>query len=197
VKSPELAAASLGTPMNMRSRSTLFILVGAVELVLGLIAIIWPAVAAVSIAILLGTLLLLQGGVALVSAFAARGWSLFRRLLLSFVSGLAGVYLLAYPEEGVVGLTVVLVLVLFAAGALALAAGLIGERQGVLIAGGLFDILIGALIWAHLPSSASWAIGLLVGLYFFASGIETMSFGLDVRREGRRGSVGEGAMAGA
>jgi uncharacterized membrane protein HdeD (DUF308 family) len=197
VKSPELAAASLGTPMNMRSRSTLFILVGAVELVLGLIAIIWPAVAAVSIAILLGTLLLLQGGVALVSAFAARGWSLFRRLLLSFVSGLAGVYLLAYPEEGVVGLTVVLVLVLFAAGALALAAGLIGERQGVLIAGGLVDILIGALIWAHFPSSASWAIGLLVGFYFFASGIETMSFGLDVRREGRRGSVGEGAMAGA
>jgi uncharacterized membrane protein HdeD (DUF308 family) len=197
VKSPERGGASLWPAMNLRSRSSLFILLGAVEIVLGLIAIVWPAVAAVSIAILLGTLLLVQGGVALVSAFAARGWHLFRRLLLSFVSGLAGVYLLAYPEEGVVGLTVVLVLVLFVAGALALAAGLIGERSGVLIAGGLFDILIGALIWAHLPSSASWAIGLLVGLYFFASGIETMSFGLDVRREARRGGVGEGAMAGA
>jgi uncharacterized membrane protein HdeD (DUF308 family) len=183
--------------MNVRSRSALFILLGAVEIVLGLIAIIWPAVAAVSIAILLGTLLLVQGGVALVSAFAARGWRLFRRLLLSFVSGLAGVYLLAYPEEGVIGLTVVLVLVLFFAGAVALAAGLIGERSGALIAGGLFDILIGALIWAHLPSSASWAIGLLVGLYFLAGGAETMSFGLDVRKEGRRAGVTEGAIAGA
>ena len=197
MKSPESAGASLWPAMNLRSRSTLFILLGAVEIVLGLIAIVWPAVAAISIAILLGVLLLVQGGVALVSAFAAHGWRLFRRLLLSFVSGLAGVYLLAYPEEGVVGLTVVLVLVLFIAGALVLAAGLMGERSGVLIAGGLFDILIGALIWAHLPSSASWAIGLLVGLYFVASGIETMSFGLDVRREGRREGVGEGAMAGA
>jgi uncharacterized membrane protein HdeD (DUF308 family) len=181
----------------MPARSTLFILLGAVEILLGLIAIVWPAVAAVSIAILLGTLLLVQGGVALVSAFAARGWRLFRRLLLSFVSGLAGVYLLAYPEEGVVGLTVVLVIVLFVAGALALAAGLIGERNGVLIAGGLFDIVIGALIWAHLPSSASWAIGLLVGCFFFANGIETMSFGVDVRRGSRQNRPRGEVMAGA
>lgn len=197
MKSPERAGASLWPAMNVRSRSSLFILLGAVEIVLGLIAIIWPAVAAVSIAILLGILLLVQGGVALASAFAARGWRLFRRLLLSFVSGLAGVYLLAYPEEGVVGLTVALVIVLFVAGALALLAGLLGERNGVLIAGGLFDIVIGALVWAHLPSSASWAIGLLVGCFFLANGIETLSSGLDARRGERRASVGEQVMAGA
>jgi uncharacterized membrane protein HdeD (DUF308 family) len=181
----------------MPSRSTLFILLGAIEVVLGAIAIIWPAVAAVSIAILLGALLLVQGGVALASAFAAGGWRLFRRLSLSFVSGLAGVYLLAYPEEGVIGLTVVLVIVLFVAGALALLAGLRGERNGVLIAGGLFDIVIGALIWAHLPSSASWAIGLLVGCFFFANGIETISFGVDVGRGSRQNRVRGEVMAGA
>ncbi len=181
----------------MPSRSTLFILLGGIEIVLGAIAIIWPAVAAVSIAILLGTLLLVQGGVALASAFAAHGWRLFRRLLLSFVSGLAGVYLLVYPEEGVVGLTIVLVIVLFSAGALAVAAGLIVERNGVLIAGGLFDIAIGALVWAHLPSSASWAIGLLVGCFFLANGIETLSSGLDARRDERRTRPGKQVMAGA
>jgi uncharacterized membrane protein HdeD (DUF308 family) len=181
----------------MPARSTLLILLGAVEILLGLIAIVWPAVAAVSIAILLGALLLVQGGVALVSAFAARGWGLFRRLLLSVVSGFAGVYLLAYPEEGVVGLTAVLVIVLFAAGAIALVAGLSGERNGVLIAGGLFDIVIGALIWAHLPSSASWAIGLLVGCFFFANGIDTISFGVDVRRGSRQNRLKGQVLAGA
>ena len=50
MKSPERAGASLWPAMNVRSRSSLFILLGAVEIVLGLIAIIWPAVAAVSIA---------------------------------------------------------------------------------------------------------------------------------------------------
>lgn len=183
--------------MNKRSRSALFILLGGAEIVLGVIAIVWPAVAAVSIAILLGTLLLVQGGVALVAAFAARGWRLFRRLVVSFMSSLAGLYLLVYPEEGVVGLTVVLVIVLFVAGALALVAGLVGERNGVLIAGGLFDIVIGALVWAHLPSSASWAIGLLVGCFFLANGIETLSYGVDARRAERRARVGEQVMAGA
>ena len=197
MKSPERAGASLLAAMNVRSRSSLFILLGAVEIVLGVIAIVWPAVAAVSIAILLGALLLVQGGVALVSAFSARGWRLFRRLSLSFASGLAGAYLIAYPEEGVLGLTMVLVIVLFGAGALAVLAGILGERKGVLIAGGLFDIVIGALVWAHLPSSASWAIGLLVGCFFLATGIETLSSGLDARRGERRASVGEQVMAGA
>ena len=197
MRSSVRAGASLWPAMNVRSRSSLFILLGAVEIVLGLIAIIWPAVAAVSIAILLGTLLLVQGGVALVAAFSARGWRMFRRLLLSNLSGLAGVYLLVYPEEGVVGLTAVLVIVLFIAGALAVAAGLIGERNGVLIAGGLFDIVIGALVWAHLPSSASWAIGLLVGCFFLANGIETLSSGFDSRRAERRATTGRQVMAGA
>ena len=52
----------------------------------------------------------------------------------------------------------------------------------MLIAGGVFDILLGALLWAGLPSSASWAIGLLVGLHFLAAGIQTTSEGLAVRR---------------
>jgi uncharacterized membrane protein HdeD (DUF308 family) len=148
------------------------------QIVLGLIAIIWPAVAAVSIAILLGTLLLIEGGIALVAALAARGWQLFGRLVVSLVSGLAGVYLLAYPDEGVVGLTIVLVIVMFVSGVSLLATGLLGDdNRGMLILVGTLDLVVGVLIWTNLPSSASWAVGLLVGFHFLARGIETASYG--------------------
>lgn len=160
------------TSEGANPRSAALILgVGAVEIVIGVISIVWPAAAAVSIAIFLGILLLVEGGVALVGAFAARGWQLLGRLLWSIVSGLAGIYLLAYPDERVVGLTALLVIVMFIAGFALLATGLLGdENRGLLLVVGGLDIIVGALIWAGLPSSADWAIGLLVGIDLLFAG---------------------------
>jgi uncharacterized membrane protein HdeD (DUF308 family) len=119
------------------------------------------------------------------AAARAPGWSL--------VSGLAGIYLLAYPDAGVLGLTALLVIMMFVAGIAFLAAGLLAdENRGLLLAVGALDIIVGALVWAGLPSSASWAIGLLVGFHFLARGIETTAFGFDLRRKQKRGvGIGE------
>jgi uncharacterized membrane protein HdeD (DUF308 family) len=171
----------------MRPRAGGWVLVaGLVEIVLGLIAIVWPAVASVSIAILLGVLLLISGGVAFVTAFAARGWHIFGRLVWSLVSGLGGLYLLVYPDEGLVGLTALLVIVMFLTGTAFLALGLFGGgNRGLLLGMGAIDILVGVFIWAELPSSASWALGLLLGFHLLARGVETTTFGLTLRRHAR------------
>jgi uncharacterized membrane protein HdeD (DUF308 family) len=156
---------------------------GAVELVLGLVAIVWPAVAGVSIAILLGSLLVAAGAVGVASAFAAAARHALLRLLLAGASLAAGVYLLVDPNRGLIGLTKLLVLLLFLSGAALLAAGVLGsENRAMLVAAGTFDVLLGGLVWAELPSSASWALGLLVGLHFLASGIQTTTAGLVLRR---------------
>jgi uncharacterized membrane protein HdeD (DUF308 family) len=180
----------------VRSRPGWVLLAGLVEIVLGLIAILWPAVASVSVAILLGILLLISGGVAFVTAFAARGWHLFGRLLWSFANGLGGLYLLVFPDEGLVGLTALLVIVMFLTGTVFVALALFGGgNRGLLLAVGAIDILLGAFVWAELPSSASWAIGLLVGFHLLARGIETTTFGLTLSREStRRASTGEAAV---
>jgi uncharacterized membrane protein HdeD (DUF308 family) len=174
---------SLSDPgRESRSAATL-IGVGAVEIALGLIAIVWPAVASVSIAILLGSLLVAAGVVGLAAAFAARGLYVLLRLVLGGFGVAAGIYLLAYPDEGLIGLTKLLVLVLLLSGAALIAVGILGrENRGMLLAAGAFDVLLGALVWAELPSSASWALGLLVGFHFLASGIQTTSSGLALRR---------------
>lgn len=181
-----LGAGLSGSRRDASRSAALLIALGAVEIVLGVIAIVWPAVASVSIAILLGTLFLIEGGVALVSAFAARGWHLLGRLVWSFVSGLAGIYLIADPEGGVVGLTVVLVIVLFISGVALVGTGVLGDQdRGLLLTVGALNIVCGGLIWANLPSSASWAIGLLVGLHFLAGGVRTAWSGIELRRETR------------
>ena len=184
-------------PGHVTSRPGWILAAGLVEIILGLISIVWPAVASVSIAILLGVLLLISGGVALVTASAARGWHLLGRLLWSFVSGLGGLYLLVYPEEGLVGLTAILVIVMFLAGTAFVGLALFGGgNRSLLLAAGAIDVLVGVLIWAELPSSASWAIGLLVGFHLLARGIETTTFGLTVRRESAGGAASAEAAVG-
>jgi uncharacterized membrane protein HdeD (DUF308 family) len=168
-----------------------------VEIALGLVAIAWPTVASVSVAILLGILLLISGGVDFVTAFAARGWHLFAHLLWSFISGLGGLYVLVFLDEGLVGLTALLVIVMFLTGTALVALALFGGgNRALLLAAGAIDVLVGVFIWAELPSSASWAIGLLVGFHLLARGIETTTFGLTVRRESAGGAASAEAAVG-
>jgi uncharacterized membrane protein HdeD (DUF308 family) len=85
---PHSLGAGLSGPGRAGSRSTaLLIALGGVEIAFGLIAIVWPAVASVSIAILLGCLFFVEGGVVLVSAFFARGWQVLGRLVWDFLAG--------------------------------------------------------------------------------------------------------------
>jgi uncharacterized membrane protein HdeD (DUF308 family) len=50
----------------------------------------------------------------------------------------------------------------------------------------LFDavisLLLAILIWAHLPNSATWVIGTLVGFAILFSGISRLVLGLHARR---------------
>jgi uncharacterized membrane protein HdeD (DUF308 family) len=186
-------------PNQDAARSAVVLLVvGAVEIVLGLIAIIWPAVAGVSIAILCGSLLLVAGVAGLCSALSSRGRHRIVHLLLGALALAAGVYLLVDPDEGLIGLTKLLAIVLLLGGVLLVAVALLSrENRGVLIAAGAVDVVLGVLIWAELPSSASWAIGLLVGVHFVGSGIRTTISGLDLRRQSSRnlGGAQEGPAA--
>ena len=44
------------------------------------------------------------------------------------------------------------------------------KNWGWLLFNGLLSFELGALIWAELPSSAAWAIGLLAGVYLIFDG---------------------------
>jgi uncharacterized membrane protein HdeD (DUF308 family) len=95
---------------------------------------------------------------------------------VSVLTIVAGAWILIAPLTGAITLTVVLVAWFWAIGVTRLLAWWRMrrvERSWTIGLNGAISLLLGILIWADLPSSATWAIGLLVGieLLFAGSGL--------------------------
>jgi uncharacterized membrane protein HdeD (DUF308 family) len=127
-----------------------------------------PAIASVTMTIFIGWVLV-AAGIVMASHSLTRGarprvtWRLIEALLTLLV----GLYILIFPLSGTVTLTFLLAVWFFATGIAALLAAA-RERgipgAGVTAFGGALGVVLGFLIAFDLPSSAAWAIGLLVGI---------------------------------
>jgi uncharacterized membrane protein HdeD (DUF308 family) len=164
-----------------------FLTEGIVLLLLGLLAIIVPPIATLAVEILIGWILLASGIVGLISTFRMRGAPGFGWSLVSAVIGIAaGVILLAWPLSGAVSLTLVLSVFLLFEGiaSIMLALGHRREFSGrwaMLLFSGVIDIILAAIIFAGLPGTAAWAIGLLVGINLVVGGSALISMALHAR----------------
>lgn len=149
---------------------------GIISVVLGAIAIIIPPLASVTITILVG-IILLVGAVGMVAEALSRGTTGHRiwSAILAVLYVIAGVWLLINPAEGTITLTWVLVIFFLVIGLFRLIGGIQGRGAGVpnagwMIVNGLLSIAIAVLVLVELPSSAAWAIGLLVGIQLLFDG---------------------------
>src|SRR3954451_23239378 len=159
---------------------------GVIVSLLGVAAIAVPSVASVSVTIFIGIMLLFAGILTCIGAFraaSAAGGILCG--LLGLLMIVVGVDLLAQPESGTITLTFVLALWLFLSGIVrvlwAVRARAAIDNAGWIIASGGLSIVLGVLIATHLPSSADWAIGLLVGIELLSAGAALVFFALAVK----------------
>jgi len=149
---------------------------GVLAIVAGLGAILVPAVASVTTSVFIGIGLLLAGVAIGIGAIAGAGHRLLTGLAAVVTVGM-GIYLLASPLEGTFTLTVMLVIWFVAVGLARIATGIVRLGQpeaGYTILAGAVSLLLGLLIAVELPSSADWAIGLLVGIDFLVYGVLTL-----------------------
>jgi uncharacterized membrane protein HdeD (DUF308 family) len=157
-----------------RGRRRLMI-AGVVALILGAIAIVVPAVASVATAIFIGWILVLTSGFQFMDALAVpHGGRRAVRLLLAVLTFGFGLYLLVAPLSGTITLTVMLVIWFVATGTARLVIGLAelgAPGAGMVALRGVLALALGILIAEKLPSSADWAIGLLVGVDLVVSGV--------------------------
>jgi len=148
--------------------------VGIVAILVGCVAIIVPAVASVATAIFIGWILIIAGAFLIAGAFAAQTvGSVLLRLVWAVLTVIVGVYLIVEPDSGTLTLTLVLGLYFLFMGATRIAVAFAARgRQGAGLVGlsGVAGLLIGILILAKFPSSADWAIGLLVGIDLIFAG---------------------------
>lgn len=174
--------SSSATPVELQQghwKGVLF--AGVVAVLVGCVAIAVPAAATVATAVFIGWMLIVGGLFLLVDAFSIGS---FERGAAAVLAVAAGIYLLAAPLNGTVTLTFVLALYFIAVGLMRLAIGWVGrglQNAGLLMFNGALSLVIGLLIAFNLPSTASWAIGLLVGIDFLFFGLSTIAVALAAR----------------
>lgn len=151
-----------------------FTLLAVLLIVFGLLAIIFPFMSGIAVTVLVGWLLFIGGIVQIVHAFSVKKWGGF---LLSLLVGalyvFTGGWIAFFPLAGIITLTVLLSIAFLVQGVLetVMAFRLRDHKEwGWMLASGIIAIVVGGLIFAELPSSAAWAIGLLTGINLMSSG---------------------------
>ena len=165
----------------------LFLVGGVVLLVLGATAVVLPPIATLAVTILLGWLFLVSGILGLITTFWMRHAPGFWWSLLSAVLGIVvGAVLLASPLTGAFSLTLVLVAFFLVEGAVSIMFALDHKRElsgqwGWMLASGIIDLALAIMIFAGLPSTAAWAVGLLVGINMIFGGSALIAMALHAR----------------
>jgi uncharacterized membrane protein HdeD (DUF308 family) len=165
----------------------LFLTEGIILWILGLLAIVVPAVATIAVAVLIGWLLLMSGVVGLFATLRMRSAPGFGWSLISAILGIvAGVVLLRWPLSGAFSLTLILTLFLAIEGLVSILFALDHKREfsgrwGMMLFSGVVDLLLAGLIFAGLPATAAWAIGLLVGINLLFGGTALIVMALHAR----------------
>jgi uncharacterized membrane protein HdeD (DUF308 family) len=165
----------------------LFLVEGIVLLVLGAAAIIVPVIATLAFTLLIGWLFLISGVVGLITTFWMRNVPGFWWSLISGVVGIAaGIVLLLWPISGTVSLTLLLIAFFLVEGIVTLMYAFehraqLSGRWGWMLASGIVDLILAGIIFAGLPESATWALGLLVGINLLFGGAAMVAMALAAR----------------
>lgn len=147
----------------------------------GMLAIAAPLLTGMSIALLVGILVLMGGAARMVWAFQAG--SLGKGMLTFAIGGLTllcGIVLVTDPVIASGILTIVLAAYLAIDGAVEIFAAFQvrpAPGWGFLMMGGMISLLLGLMIWRQFPLSGAWAIGVLLGLKLLMVGMISITVG--------------------
>jgi uncharacterized membrane protein HdeD (DUF308 family) len=184
---PQDVRAALGRALH--DHWGLFLAEGIILVILGLIAIVVPPLATLAATIVIGWLFVISGIAGLIMTFRARHAPGFWWALLSAVVALvAGGLLLWQPLVGVLSLTFVLIAFFVIDGVLSIFLAIEHRRElvgrwGWILVSGLVDLIIAGIVWAGLPGTAAWALGLLVGIDLVFGGTALIMVALAARRD--------------
>ncbi len=184
----DIAAFQRAAAAALHEHRVFFLIEGIILLLAGLVAIVLPPIATLAVEIIVGWLLLIIGVVGLITTSRMRRAPGFWWSLVSAALGIAaGIVLLGWPLTGVLSLTLVLIVFFLIEGVASIMFALEHKRElsgrwGWMLASGIVDLVLGAMVLAGLPSTAVWAIGLLVGINMVFGGAALIAMALHSRK---------------
>jgi uncharacterized membrane protein HdeD (DUF308 family) len=183
----EMSQLQSAIAQSIREHWVLFLIEGIVLVVLGILAILVPPVATITFTFFIGWLFLIMGIMGLITTFWARHAPGFWWSLLSAVLAIAaGIVLLINPFSGAFTLTLLLIVFFIIEGVLSIMYALehkkeLSGRWGWMLASGIIDLILAAIILLGLPGTAAWALGLLVGINMLFGGSALIAMALHAR----------------
>jgi uncharacterized membrane protein HdeD (DUF308 family) len=148
--------------------------IGIVAIVVGCFAILLPELFSLGAAVFIGVILVIASAFLTAAAFTAHGvGSLLARAAWALLTFLVGLWLIIEPHNGTLTLTLVLGIYFLLMGLTRILVAFMGRgtpNAGWVGLSGVCGLIIGILVLVKFPSSADWAIGLLVGIDLIFAG---------------------------
>jgi uncharacterized membrane protein HdeD (DUF308 family) len=187
MNNPDIERIQRSVATSLHEHWVLFLVEGIILVILGLAAVVIPPIATLAVELLFGWLFLISGIAGLVTSIWMRQAPGFWWSLVSAIVGIAaGIVLLMWPLSGVLSLTLVLIVFFVIEGVASIMFALEHRREltgrwGWMLASGIIDLFLAAIILAGLPGTAAWALGLLVGINLVFGGSALIGMALHSR----------------
>ncbi len=192
---PNIEQIQSAMATSLHEHWILFLVEGIILVILGLVAIVIPPIATLAVELLFGWLFLISGIAGAITTFLMRQAPGFWWSLVSAILAIAaGIVLLLWPLSGVLTLTLVLIVFFIIEGVASIMFALEHKRElsgrwGWMLASGIVDLILAAIIIAGLPGTAAWTLGLLVGINMVFGGTALIGMALHAREVNPRSAV--------
>jgi uncharacterized membrane protein HdeD (DUF308 family) len=170
---------------HVRSHWWWFLALGILLLVSGTLGLVFPLVASVVAIQFLSILLLVVGVATLVGAFWTGRWGGFLvQILVGILYVAAGFVISDRPLLSILLVTYYVAVMFMAMGVFRIMAAMVIRfpQWGWTLLNGCVTLLVGLVIYRHLPMNAAWVIGLLVGLEMIFSGWAWIMLSLEIKK---------------
>ncbi len=156
-------------------------------IILGILAIIAPAIASAFFTAMIGWIALISGGVMIVQSFRShpvRGFWL--NLIVGILYAIAGIYILLNLGQALLALTLAFGILFVVEGIFTIIMAFT-QRAGrsmswLVVLNGMVTMILGIMVLNRWPFSALWLIGLYVGISLLMSGISLLVAALAARK---------------
>ena len=172
----EAAAQAMRAAMRetVKRHSLWYLVQGGLMVLAGLLALVYPVLSSVGVVFLLGWLLIISGVAQGISLIGVRNVPHYWLQLISVVlSVIVGLMFLRDPEQGLLTLTVLLIVFFMVEGMSKVIFALTIRpfpNWGWVLLSGIIGILAAVYLWSSLPVTAVWLLGLLFGLLLISEG---------------------------
>ena len=159
---------------TVKQHSLWYLVQGALMVVAGILALLYPLASSVAVVLFLGWILIISGVLQAISLIDAQQVPHFWLQLVSVVlSVIVGVLFLRRPGEGLLTLTLLLIVYFMVEGFSKVIFSLTIRpfpNWGWVLVSGIIGIVLACYLLASLPVAAVWLLGVLLGIQLICEG---------------------------